>query len=121
MFGTTFRDGNANFLSSAPGGSQRANALTAVVVAVRAFNGNGQADSLLFAERESWVECQALATIVPSSAAFGNLDTGPAVGAPCFTSRANASTAVVVIARAFLGNEDAVVQNGTEAVFRLVG
>jgi hypothetical protein len=90
-------------------------------VAVRTFNGNRETDSFLFTERESRLEGQAFAAIVPSSAALRDLDTGPAVGAPSFTSSANTSTTVVVICGAFLGNEDAVVQNGTEAIGRFVG
>jgi hypothetical protein len=121
MFGAALGNRHADLLSFTPGGTQRTDAFSTVVVAVGTFGRDGQAGSLVLAEGKSGLEGQTLAASVPSSATLRNLDASPAVGAPSFASRANTGSAIIVIVWAFFWNENAVVENGTETVLRLVG
>lgn len=57
-----------------------------------------------------------MTTVIPSSTALRDLDASTTVTAPGRTGFTNTLTAVVMIIRAFYGNEDASVENLTEAV-----
>lgn len=88
---------------------------------VGAIRGNLIAFLLDCAPSEARLDAEAQSARRISIAAGRDGHTGPVVRAPGEASLAHASSTIIVIAGAFLGNFDASVQNRTERILRLQG